>query len=354
MFWILASLVLLAVLVLLLLPLFRGRESEPRPSEHDLSVYRDQLDSVDSDVGRGVLAGEQADSARIEISRRILAANRRARAEPEGVKAGDRTTAVAALAIAVVTVGGSLGLYGAIGSPGLQDMPLDDRIDVIRAARMDQATAERLAFGGRPNSEKPAQFPDDQEAGRTSDAELLRQLREAVAERHGDVVGLRMLVRHEALAGNWPAARAAQQRLIMALGAEARDSHRIDLVAIMIRAAGGYVSREAEHVVAEILAREPANRDARHFAAVSLLQDGRLHHAVRIWQALLAEAPDSPMANNIRQLLALTAGGPPFGALDAPTVEFGPETAPETTTDDGDSVEPEFSGQDSIPKPNPE
>ncbi len=41
----------------------------------DLAVYRDQLSEIDRDIERSVLSTEQATAARIEVQRRILAAD---------------------------------------------------------------------------------------------------------------------------------------------------------------------------------------------------------------------------------------------------------------------------------------
>ena len=58
---------------LLLLPLL-ARQREPRSRDaYNLAVYRDQLAEIDRDLARGLLTAEQAETARAEIGRRILA-----------------------------------------------------------------------------------------------------------------------------------------------------------------------------------------------------------------------------------------------------------------------------------------
>src|SRR4051795_12781306 len=69
----LTSLTSLAV-ALLLLPLLLARQHRPRSREaYNLAVYRDQLAEIDRDLARGLLTAEQAETARAEIGRRILA-----------------------------------------------------------------------------------------------------------------------------------------------------------------------------------------------------------------------------------------------------------------------------------------
>src|SRR5262249_52604401 len=62
----------LAVGLLLIPLLLRNRTAASREA-YNLAVYRDQLAEIDRDLDRGVLTIGQADAARTEISRRILA-----------------------------------------------------------------------------------------------------------------------------------------------------------------------------------------------------------------------------------------------------------------------------------------
>ena len=75
-FWII--IVALSALVVLMLArgmLRPGDAAVADASEFDLKVYRDQLAEVERDVARGVIGAEDAERARTEISRRILAAD---------------------------------------------------------------------------------------------------------------------------------------------------------------------------------------------------------------------------------------------------------------------------------------
>jgi cytochrome c-type biogenesis protein CcmI len=50
------------------------------PARHDMEVYRDQLAEVDRDLADGLVDEAQAEVARTEISRRLLAASRKSEA----------------------------------------------------------------------------------------------------------------------------------------------------------------------------------------------------------------------------------------------------------------------------------
>src|SRR5438874_2227755 len=62
-------------MAILLVPLLVRRQRTASRDAYNLAVYRDQLAEVERDLARGVLTAEQADAARTEISRRILALN---------------------------------------------------------------------------------------------------------------------------------------------------------------------------------------------------------------------------------------------------------------------------------------
>ena len=297
MFWLVVGLVLATVIVVAVRPLVSGKESFGKPSSHDLGVFKDQLASVDADVARGVLTEDQAGPTRLEISRRILAADRRSREESEPGPAG-RTANRIAVALLVVFLGvGSLGLYGLVGSPGLPDLPLSERIRTMNASRPGQLDAERTV-------RVPAIEPAGQEE------ELVRQLRDVVSSRPDDATGLRLLARHEARTGRLLEARQVQARVIDVLGAEAGAEDFNDLAVYMIGAAGGYISPEAEAVLSRALERDPENRRTRHLLAIALLQAGRKAQAIRTWQQLLSEAPVRPSAEEIRQILEAASDHP--------------------------------------------
>src|SRR5258708_17801229 len=54
-----------------LLPLFRASRVQPMANAAR-SIYRDQLDEVERDRDRGLIADKEAEAARTEIARRLL------------------------------------------------------------------------------------------------------------------------------------------------------------------------------------------------------------------------------------------------------------------------------------------
>src|ERR1051326_2766818 len=112
MLWLVMALMTAAAIFAVLLPL--ARRTPPR-SGSDIAVYRDQLDEIDRDRAAGLIGEREAEAARVEVSRRLIAAADAAPAD--AVVAGGtlrrRFVGIAAL-IAVPLVAG--GLYLALGS----------------------------------------------------------------------------------------------------------------------------------------------------------------------------------------------------------------------------------------------
>ena len=63
------------VVLALLLPLLHRWRAPAERRLFDRAVYRAQLDELERDVARGVIGGAEAQSARLEIERRLLAAD---------------------------------------------------------------------------------------------------------------------------------------------------------------------------------------------------------------------------------------------------------------------------------------
>ena len=126
--WIILACLTAIVLLVLLRPL-AGAGSDDRSAEaFDAAVYRDQLGEIDSDRARGLIGEEEAEAARVEIARRLLAADSKARGVAAQSQARTRRARAAMIAVAVALPLLALGLYLAYGSPRLPDQPLAARL----------------------------------------------------------------------------------------------------------------------------------------------------------------------------------------------------------------------------------
>ena len=279
MFWIAAAL-LAAVVLLVVGAAFRARPGAVEAP--DVAVYRDQMRELDRDVARGVLGPAEAEAARAEVGRRLLAADAARAAPGRGGRARLGLALTAALVLAA-----AFGTYGLIGAPSYPDLPLAGRIEAVeaaRAARPGQAVAEA-------EIPRPAP-PEDADPARLRDVERLRAI---LVERPDDARGWRILVGEELALGDMGAAWRAQDRLVAILGDGAPASEFALLAELMILAAGGYVSPEAERALREALRRDPSDGSARYYAGLMYEQGGRPDLAWPVWRRLVAEsAPDDP------------------------------------------------------------
>lgn len=310
-FWIVAGSMALVVSALLAWSLLRPRgEKLKKAAEYDLAVYKAQLEEVDRDVARGVISEDEAERARIEIKRRMLEADRAARkaADPAGQREGRQLRWLAAAIGAVAVLGGAVFVYDRIGAPGLPDLPREQRLAQIRSAaasRPSQEEAEARVELPPPPADLPQNY-----------LELVDRLRTLMKDRPNDLRGQRLLAQHEAALGNFKVAWRAQARVVEILGPEKVTAQDLaELAELMILAANGYVSPEAEKVLVAALKRDPANPRARYYTGLLLAQTGRPDLAVNLWTRLARESrPDDPWMPLIRQQLpdvAAMAGIPP-------------------------------------------
>jgi cytochrome c-type biogenesis protein CcmH len=112
----------LIVLTLVLGPLLKPARAPVTREAFDRAVYRDQLKELEREVARGAVAENEAATARLELQRRLLAAD----SDDKAASAGTRKPLLAgALALAIVLIAG--GLYWRLGSPGVPDDPYANR-----------------------------------------------------------------------------------------------------------------------------------------------------------------------------------------------------------------------------------
>ncbi|MGB7318099.1 MAG: c-type cytochrome biogenesis protein CcmI [Planktotalea sp.] len=303
-FWLATTALAIGTVVLLALALWRGHSMARPAAEFDLKVYRDQLAEVERDLARGITAPEDAERALTEISRRILAADKSLREDKAATRSpvAARATLVAGLAVALI--GGSLLLYRELGAPGYGDLALSTRIeraDIARKERPSQASAEASLPPAVPNLNVPEDY-----------LKLVAQLRTAVSQRPNDLQGATLLATHERRLGNAAAAHAAQAEVLRLKGSDASAEDFANYADMLVIAAGGYVSPQAEGALAAALKKDPKNGVARYYSGLMMMQVGRPDVAFRAWATLLQESPDDaawvdPIREQIEEL-AFRAG----------------------------------------------
>lgn len=300
-FWILAGLFAFVALAILGRALVAGRDDIGASAAYDMQVYRDQLKELDRDVARGVIGAEEAERAKVEISRRLLEADRKAQAG-EASGGAPRAANIAGLGFtAVVVAGGGLWVYANLGAPGYWDMPLEGRYEAAEIARDTRASQAEIEAELPGWAGPPPQAPADY-------LELIDKLRVAVAERPDEIQGQMLLAQHEAALGNYRAAHAAMATAIALKGETAAADDYAQYADLLVLAAGGEVSPEAEAALEAALARNPRDQVALYYQGLMHAQTGRPDIAFPIWRDLLEGSdPSEPWVEPIRMQIGRLA-----------------------------------------------
>lgn len=282
--WFALALMTVVAVFAVLWPLSR-RPGESRDGS-DLAVYRDQLAEIDRDLAAGLIGGAEAEAARVEVSRRLLAAAESADAGAAAVRQGAQwRRRAAALAVLVLMPAGALTLYLALGSPSLPGAPL--------AMRKAQAPETR------------------------SLESLVAQVEAHLANNPEDGRGWDVIAPVYMRAGRFTDAVRARANALRLLGATA--AREADLGEALVAAANGIVTAEAKSAFERALKLDPAETKSRYFAGLAAEQDGKPQEAARIWRDILSNAPaDAPYRPLIQSSLARLD---PSVAPQGPSVE---------------------------------
>ena len=278
MFWIICLLLTLGSASYLLRPILRpAPDAEAAP---DIAFYKAQLAEIDRDVARDILSEQEAERARVEVSRRLIQANGR-----NVIQASDgpqMSTAIAALAVILCV---SVITYGFLGAPGEPDLPLALRHQNAAEMRENRPNQEAL------EARAPAlSAPEDVPAGYM---EQIAQLRAIVPTRPDDIRGWELLSFHEAELRNFPAAAKAQGNVIALKGDDAAiDDLRLQLD-YMVAATDGYISPEAEDLARNILSIDNTHIPARYYLGALAHQTDRSDIAFRLWRPLIDSGQDN-------------------------------------------------------------
>ncbi len=291
-----------AVVLALLLPLLHRWRAPAERRQFDRAVYSAQLGELERDVARGVIGGAEAQAARLEIERRLLAADSAPRtmqraaqeAAPGALPSRLGSSRALAVAAALIIAGGAGLVYLRLGAPGVPDVPFAERQDAMPAGQSPH------------NGQSP--HVDMAEAAKTLAAKLKADPNNAP--------GWLMYARTEAELGNWQASADAYTHAI-ALGQTDADVYA-GYGEMLVLGTDGIVGPPARAAFASALQRDPKNDVARYYAALADAQAGESRHAIAAWQALAADIPeDSPMREAIGQRIAdaATAAGIPAPLL---------------------------------------
>jgi cytochrome c-type biogenesis protein CcmH len=285
----------LVVVATVVLPLMKGTRPPPERGDFDKAVYRDQLRELERDVARGLIDAGEAASARLEIERRLLAADAVEAPAPR------RQTGSPALAVvlALLLPAAAALIYLGIGAPGVPDDP-------YAARRQERAQA---AAGDHSDLEKTA-----------------ATLEQRLKAEPGNADDWLLLARSEAALSHWQKGADAYQQALRL------TQDRPDIAAsygeMLVIAAGGIVTPDAQHAFNTAIGKDPGNAEARYYLALGEAQAGHATTAIAAWQKLAAEQPaDSPLRGELKTRIAEAAREAGIAAPDLAPPAAGPSAA---------------------------
>ncbi len=242
--------------------------------EIGIALYKAQLAGIERDEAQRLVAPLDAQGAKAEAARRLIAADAATEPPPAPSRTRARLVSVGVLIFVPVL---ALSLYATIGHPYMPDAPLAARLNAS-PARVDLAAAIARI------EEHLAQHPDDGRGYEVLAPVYLRMGRAGEA-----VNAARAALR---LLGQTPARHALYGEALVA-------------------AADGVVTPEAKQSFEAAAAKDPSAAEPRFFLGLAAEQEGDKVRAREIWGKLAAEAPQhAPWAQALRERVAALGAGP--------------------------------------------
>ncbi|MFD1746529.1 c-type cytochrome biogenesis protein CcmI [Rhizobium helianthi] len=264
-FWIVIAVLTAGVAGLLLAPLMKAIPDAPEKGEDEAAVYRDQLQEIDRDLAQGLIGATEADYARAEIGRRLLAVSDGRAAAAAAEKAAQRkhrlTTAFVVLCPPVIGLAG----YLMLGQPGVPDQPL--------AARLENP-GNNIAL-------------------------LIAKAERHLAQNPQDGAGWDLLAPIYFRSNRYDDAEAAYRNAMRILGET--PQRLAGLGETLVASNQGIVTEEARAFFEKAAAADRDNMRARFYVALGFEQAGRKAEALSAFEAI---AKDSPPGAAWEQLVA--------------------------------------------------
>ena len=281
MIWIVFAAMTAAVIGALLWPVVNSKpaESVAERNAYDRAVFRDQLAELDRDVERGTIGQAEADAARNEIARRLIATTQ------ETAKRPVSGLAWAAIAATLIVPAVALPLYLKAGNPQLSDVP--------HAWRME-------------NAEKNG----DMDA-------LIEKVEQHLEANPDDVQGWQILAPAYRRAQRWDDAVVAYRNIVRLSPPDATSV--ADYAEAQVMANQGMVPAPAHALFQQALKIDPTLPKARFYDALALKQEGKAAEAKAAFDAFLKDTPaDAPWRDMLLSEMKDMNAKPP--ALDQQTV----------------------------------
>ena len=269
--WVIFALMTSVVLIAVLAPLSRPATRADDAGAGALEVYRDQLAEVEAERARGLVETAEAEAARVEISRRLLASAATPGSATSAAARMPEDRVLLAIAAAVLVTLSSMALYLIYGQPNMPGFPIAER-----------------------------------QSGQLADAPLGQMIAKVEARlraepRDGDGWAVIApvyfkLERYKDAANAYAHAAEIKGETVERLAGFADST---------VRAADGIVTEDARLAFQKILKLAPGQPQARFWLALAREQDGQVKEALAEYKAIVAAGPaDASWRPGVEQHIA--------------------------------------------------
>jgi cytochrome c-type biogenesis protein CcmH len=289
--WIVLTIMIAVAAVLVSAPFIRRLERR-RSGSGDVAVYRDQLKEVENELAQGQIEPGQAESARVEIKRRLLTADGADELSPPPLTSGERT--VAAIGVAAVVVTGSVALFGMTANFDAPVAPFAAS-ERVTTASSDKLPAETMALAD------PTVRPEPPTTGGSKAApsrgslppveEMIQRLVARLQKNPKDTEGWRTLGWSYFSMDHFTEAAVAYGRAIE-LNPKVASYHSARAEAL-VKGENGVMTEDAKTDVAEALKLDPKDPRARYLDGLAKQQAGDKAGALKEWTEVLASVEPS-------------------------------------------------------------
>ncbi|MBC7918203.1 MAG: c-type cytochrome biogenesis protein CcmI [Rhodoferax sp.] len=289
-FYSLASVLTLFVLVWLLRPLLRHHKpSQVSSQQLNVAIYREQLEALDADLARSAITPQEHEGSRDELQLRMLDD---AQDAPSTATTSRKSAYFTAVVVALLVVLGSAGMYRWLGSPQAIDPVSADKAERDKVFQMVDDLAKRL----KANPDNPR--------------------------------GWAMLARSYKVMGRLDEAMQAYSQTGTLL--ETEPDLMADYADLLAVRAGDNLTGAPMELVRKALAINPKHPMSLMLAAAQSYRESNFKQAIAYWETLLTVVdPQSPDAEQVMGYIAEARekAGLPAGKTKAPAPAQAPTQA---------------------------
>ncbi len=266
-----------------------------------LKELESQLNEVIDEFKNGNISEEEFGATKFEIDKRILKEIRvhKNRTRQEG-RAPPIFSGIFLLLVIPLLILGTSAIYLEMGYYGFEDQPQRNgnfKKEVPFTSRLNQQQAELLS--DQPRETKSGPHTNNKNEQLKS---LVYQLTKILVDRPKDLRGHNLLVDNAARLGDYRTSYTTQKYIIKNIKSSVTADDYGKLAELMIAAANGYVSIEAEDNIKKSLHLNSSNHRSRYYYGLLKLQKNKLEEGYTIWKELLMDSSEkSPWQKLIKQ-----------------------------------------------------